>query len=115
MIELDDAWQLLDDAVVPLDVEHVTIDEAAGRWNAAALTSRVDLPVFDNMLQYVWFSLPELWRWRDIRVLHFQYEKPWEDHAKADSLRPLIELWRSFAGDGPVPDVDRLPDPPGRA
>lgn len=73
------------------------------------------LPVFDNMLQYVWFSLPELWRWRDIRVLHFQYEKPWEDHAKADSLRPLIDLWRSFAGDGPVPDVANLPDPPGRA
>jgi len=69
------------------------------------------LPVFDNMLQYVWFALPELWRWSDIRVLHFQYEKPWADHAKADRLRPLIDLWRAFAGDGPVPDVSGLPNP----
>lgn len=69
------------------------------------------LPVFDNMLQYVWFNLPELWRWADIRVLHFQYEKPWQDHAKADRLRPLIELWRAYAGEGEVPDSRSLPDP----
>lgn len=69
------------------------------------------LPVFDNMLQYVWFNLPGLWRWRDIRILHFQYEKPWQDHAKAEQLRPLIELWRAYAGDGPVPDAATLPDP----
>ncbi len=69
------------------------------------------LPVFDNMLQYVWFNLPGLWRWRDIRILHFQYEKPWQDHAKADRLRPLIDLWRAYAGDGPVPDAATLPDP----
>ncbi|MDX5350852.1 MAG: glycosyl transferase, partial [Rhodobacterales bacterium] len=35
------------------------------------------LPVFDNMLQYVWLNLPELWDWSSIRVLHYQYEKPW--------------------------------------
>lgn len=69
------------------------------------------LPVFFNMLQYVWFNLPELWSWADIRVLHFQYEKPWQDHAKADRLRPLIDLWRAYAGDGPVPDTRSLPDP----
>lgn len=69
------------------------------------------LPVFFNMLQYVWFAMPQLWRWQDIRILHFQYEKPWQDHAKADRLRPLIELWRSYAGDGPVPDSRTLPDP----
>ncbi|SEI04848.1 glycosyltransferase [Paracoccus alkenifer] len=69
------------------------------------------LPVFCNMLQYVWFAMPQLWRWRDIRILHFQYEKPWQDHAKADRLRPLIELWRVYAGDGPVPDSRDLPDP----
>lgn len=69
------------------------------------------LPVFCNMLQYVWFAMPELWRWRDIKVLHFQYEKPWQDHAKADQLRPLIELWRAYAEDGPVPDSRDLPDP----
>ena len=22
------------------------------------------LPVYDNLLQYVWFNLPELWDWR---------------------------------------------------
>lgn len=69
------------------------------------------LPVFCNMLQYVWFAMPQLWRWRDIKVLHFQYEKPWQDHAKADQLRPLIELWRAYAEDGPVPDSRDLPDP----
>lgn len=71
------------------------------------------LPVFDNMLQYVWLNLPQLWRWQDIRVLHFQYEKPWQDHAKADALRPLIELWQAHAGDGPVPDLRDLPPPEG--
>lgn len=69
------------------------------------------LPVFCNMLQYVWFAMPQLWRWRDIRILHFQYEKPWQDHAKADQLRPLIELWRAYAEGGPVPDSRDLPDP----
>lgn len=69
------------------------------------------LPVFCNMLQYVWFAMPQLWRWRDIKILHFQYEKPWQDHAKADQLRPLIELWRAYAEGGPVPDSRDLPDP----
>nr|WP_225612348.1 glycosyltransferase [Paracoccus sp. PAR01] len=73
------------------------------------------LPVFDNMLQYVWLNLPDLWRWHDIRVLHYQYEKPWENHAKADSLRVLIDLWKAHAGDGPVPDPRDLPPPPGAA
>ena len=70
------------------------------------------LPVFDNLLQYVWFNLPGLWDWRQIRVLHYQYEKPWQDpHPKADRLAPLIALWAAFAGDGPVPDIDALPGP----
>lgn len=73
------------------------------------------LPVFDNLLQYVWLNLPQLWRWQDIRVLHYQYEKPWQDHAKADSLRVLIDLWRAHASDGPVPDPRDLPPPPGAA
>ena len=71
------------------------------------------LPVFDNMLQYVWFTLPELWRWPDIRILHFQYEKPWHEHAKSDLLRPLTDLWRAYAGDGPVPDTAGLREPHG--
>jgi alpha-N-acetylglucosamine transferase len=71
------------------------------------------LPVFDNMLQYAWFNLPELWDWGSIRILHFQYEKPWADHAKARQLAPLIALWRAHAGDGPVPRPEDLPPPPG--
>jgi alpha-N-acetylglucosamine transferase len=71
------------------------------------------LPVFDNLLQYVWLNLPGLWSWEQVRVVHFQYEKPWVEHAKADRLRVLIELWRAFAGDGPIPDLSSLPPPPG--
>lgn len=69
------------------------------------------LPITMNMLQYVWFNLPDLWRWKDIHVLHYQYEKPWQDHAKAAQLRPLIELWQAYAGDGAVPDPATLPGP----
>lgn len=72
------------------------------------------LPVFDNMLQYVWLNMPRLWKWEDIRVLHYQYEKPWQNHAKQDQLRVLIDLWKAHAGDGPVPDLADLPPPPGR-
>ncbi|MFV0430581.1 MAG: glycosyltransferase [Alphaproteobacteria bacterium] len=53
-----------------------------------------NLPYTYNCLQYVWFNLPELWRWESIKVIHFQYEKPWEkDHPKAQELKPLIDLW----------------------
>ncbi|MDP0928419.1 glycosyltransferase [Paracoccus onubensis] len=63
------------------------------------------LSVHHNMLQYVWFKMPELWSWDDIRILHFQYEKPWQDHDKTHLLRPLIELWRAIAAGQPVPDL----------
>lgn len=69
------------------------------------------LPIFMNMLQYVWFAMPELWRWDAIHVLHFQYEKPWQDHDKAAQLRPLIDLWRAYAEGGTVPDIAALPNP----
>lgn len=71
------------------------------------------LPMADNMLQYVWFALPHMWDWRSIRVVHYQYEKPWQDgHDKAHRLQPLIDLWRAYAGEGPVPDLSTLPAPP---
>ena len=70
------------------------------------------LPVFFNMLQYVWFNLPELWDWSAISVLHFQYQKPWqESNPKADKLRPLIDLWQAFHGGRDVPDIESLPNP----
>jgi alpha-N-acetylglucosamine transferase len=73
------------------------------------------LPVFFNMLQYVWFNLPELWDWKSISVLHFQYEKPWEDdHPKADRLKPLIELWQAFFKGEDIPDIASLPNPAPR-
>lgn len=70
------------------------------------------LPVFMNMLQYVWFNMPALWNWDDIHVLHFQYEKPWQDHDKVDRLRPLIDLWAAYAYDRPIPALSTLPEPP---
>ena len=72
------------------------------------------LPVFFNMLQYVWFNMPDLWDWRSVSVVHYQYEKPWERHAKAERLAPLIELWRAYYEGNSVPDIDALPNPERR-
>ncbi|TKW67670.1 MAG: glycosyltransferase family 8 protein [Paracoccus denitrificans] len=69
------------------------------------------LPVFYNMLQYVWFNLPQLWSWDEIHILHFQYDKPWQDHEKCEQLRPLIDLWQGYAGLGPRLDIASLPHP----
>lgn len=70
------------------------------------------LPVFYNMLQYVWFNMPALWDWQSICVLHYQYEKPWETgHPKAETLRPLIDLWEAFYRGTDVPDVELLANP----
>jgi alpha-N-acetylglucosamine transferase len=72
------------------------------------------LPVFFNMLQYVWFNLPELWDWKSISVLHYQYEKPWErDHPKAGKLRPLIDLWHAYHSGEGIPDIASLDNPRG--
>jgi alpha-N-acetylglucosamine transferase len=70
------------------------------------------LPVYFNMLQYVWFTMPELWDWQSISVLHYQYEKPWEkDHPKAHRLRPLIDLWQAFYTGDDVPDMATMANP----
>ncbi len=72
------------------------------------------LPVFYNMLQYVWFNLPDLWNWDAIHLIHYQYEKPWEaDNPKRDQLAPLIDLWRIFHDGGEAPDLSAMPAPPG--
>ncbi|MBV2186196.1 MAG: glycosyl transferase, partial [Rhizobium sp.] len=74
------------------------------------------LPVFMNMLQYVWFNLPELWDWKEIGVLHYQYEKPWEvDHPKAAPLQPLIELWHAFYSGEGIPEIGTLANPASAA
>ncbi|MGW9229340.1 glycosyltransferase [Pseudorhizobium sp. NPDC055634] len=72
------------------------------------------LPVTMNMLQYVWFNLPGLWDWKNISILHYQYEKPWEkDHPKAHLLGPLIELWEHMHRTGTILDLSTLPRPGG--
>jgi len=70
------------------------------------------LPVYMNMLQYVWFTMPALWDWNSISILHYQYEKPWEqNHPKADKLKPLIDLWHHFYAGRDVPDVAAFANP----
>ncbi|WP_236637964.1 glycosyltransferase [Mangrovicoccus ximenensis] len=70
------------------------------------------LPIYFNMLQYVWFAMPELWDWSRIRILHFQYEKPWQEpHPKAAELAPLIGLWQRIAAGGDMPPLADLPRP----
>lgn len=71
------------------------------------------LPYIYNTLQYVWFNLPELWDWNRINVLHYQYEKPWENnHPKRDMLRPVIDVWWQVFEHGRLPDP--LPPPSQR-
>lgn len=70
------------------------------------------LPVFYNMLQYVWFNLPELWDWKSVSVVHYQYEKPWETgHPKADRLKPLVDLWQAYLTGEGIPDIATLENP----
>ncbi|SCW73177.1 Alpha-N-acetylglucosamine transferase [Rhizobium mongolense subsp. loessense] len=70
------------------------------------------LPVYFNMLQYVWFTMPALWDWKSISVLHYQYEKPWEkDHPKADRLKPLIDLWHCVHAGNDLPDLASMTNP----
>ncbi|MEK1875438.1 MAG: glycosyltransferase [Rhizobium altiplani] len=70
------------------------------------------LPIYFNMLQYVWFTMPQLWDWHSISVLHYQYEKPWEtNHPKVDKLRPLIDLWHAFYAGDDLPDLSTMANP----
>lgn len=61
------------------------------------------LPYTFNTMQYVFFALPELWEWKSIRVVHYQYEKPWsQENPKRHLLKPLIDLWwRIYEGGAP--------------
>ena len=63
------------------------------------------LPYTFNTMQYVYFNLPELWVWRSIRLVHYQYEKPWAEHnPKRDLLGPVIDLWWHMFEGNPPPD-----------
>ncbi len=65
------------------------------------------LPYTFNTMQYVYFNLPELWVWKSIRVVHYQYEKPWAaENPKRHLLKPLIDLWwRMFEGKAPPEEL----------
>lgn len=68
------------------------------------------LPYTYNALQYLYFNLPQLWRWQSIKVVHYQYEKPWQsNHPKAKQLQPLIDLWQAIFEGKSIPE--NLPDP----
>jgi alpha-N-acetylglucosamine transferase len=64
------------------------------------------LPWTMNALQYAYLNLLGLWHWPAIRVLHYQYEKPWAlPHPKAEALKPLIDLWWAVFENRPFPPV----------
>ena len=64
------------------------------------------LPWTMNALQYAYLNLPGLWHWPAIHVVHYQYEKPWvRHHAKAEPLRPLIDLWWAVHDKRPFPPI----------
>jgi alpha-N-acetylglucosamine transferase len=69
------------------------------------------LPYTFNTMQYVYFNLPELWVWKSIRVVHYQYEKPWSQHnPKRHLLQPVIDLWwRMFDGEPPPAELPVVP------
>jgi alpha-N-acetylglucosamine transferase len=71
------------------------------------------LPYTFNTMQYVYFNLPELWVWKSIRVVHYQYEKPWaEQNPKRHLLQPVIDLWwQTFEGKAPPADLPVRPAP----
>lgn len=64
------------------------------------------LPWTMNALQYAYLNLPGLWHWPAIRVVHYQYEKPWDrQHGKARALQPLIDLWWAVFERRPYPPI----------
>ena len=73
------------------------------------------LPYTCNALQYLYFNLPQLWHWPSIRVIHYQYEKPWQrEHGKAELLKPLIDLWHRVLEERAIPKGLADPNAAGR-
>ncbi len=72
------------------------------------------LPYIYNALQYLYMNLPEIWVWNNLKIIHFQYEKPWDlFHEKKELFKDLIELWSLFFEKGEIPTgfIENLPNP----
>lgn len=99
-----------DDMLSKLDVEGAFWPRTDQTFLQSYFPDWHGLPVTYNMLQYVWFNMPDLWNWDSVKIVHFQYEKPWQDHEKVEKLRPLIDLWHSYLN-GVSPDLSALKNP----
>lgn len=92
------------DMLVRLDVPDVFWRRTDQTFLEAYFPDWHGLPYTYNALQYVYFKFPELWRWSSIKVVHYQFEKPWQtDHGRADRLKPLIDLWHTVLDGKPIP------------
>ena len=68
------------------------------------------LPYTFNTMQQVFFTMPQLWQWRSIKVVHYQYEKPWQEHnPRRAELLPLIDLWHQMLEGAAPPSELRTP------
>lgn len=99
-----------DDMLSQLDVEGAFWRRTDQTFLQSYFPDWHGLPVTYNMLQYVWFNMPDLWNWDSVKIVHFQYEKPWQDHDKVEKLRPLIDLWHSYLN-GASLDLSALKNP----
>ncbi|KHD06511.1 hypothetical protein PN36_08250 [Candidatus Thiomargarita nelsonii] len=62
------------------------------------------LPYTYNTLQYVYLNLPQLWDWKTIKIIHYQYEKPWDDkNEKKNVLKEVIQVWRYLYENASIP------------
>lgn len=106
------SWATFDSMLTQLDAPDAFWPRTDQTFLQAFFPDWHGLPVTMNMLQYVWFNLPDLWDWRSIGVLHYQYEKPWEkDHPRREALQPLIDLWHGYLTGEAIPDIASLANP----
>ena len=75
----------------------------------AFFPDRQGLPVYDNLLQYVWFNPPPGSGLEARPVVHYQYEKPGSPRIPRPSrLAPLIHSG-GLHDDAPLPDLPMTP------
>ena len=98
------------DMLTRLDVPDVFWRRTDQTFLASYFPDWNGLPYTYNAQQYLYFKHPALWRWSSIKVVHYQFEKPWQaDHGRAHLLKPLIDLWHVVLDGKPIPT--NLPDP----